>query len=542
MNRTIKNTVKAVIYTLLLTTIFTACKEDELLQLPYLFRPVNFTAEMNKTEATFAWAPIDDAVSYTLLVSTDSLNFDHPVLDTTLTELTYKQEFAGKTTFYARVRANAEDSTKNSKFNQIRFVTPAENLFEGYRSGMSAWQSAVIKWRPAANVTTLKLIADDESEKVFALNESQILAGQIDLSELPNSNYKVRIYKGDILRGSVNVVIEGDVYVTEGQDVATIISTATDGQVIVLAPGVVYPLGGSTVRIATSIKIKGANSEVLPVLCMTAGTPTSTSTMLGFADMSVIRSVKFENVDFTGYCDNNSAGTKIGYLFNNNLMTTVSNLSFDNCKIHNFGNTPMRLQGNKSQVIDTLRMTACTVNDIGFSSTYAIINSNSSDFVNNIFFKNCTFYNFKGSLILRTITPPAVATMGTVSVENCTIDKGMQDAGSARYLFDFNNTTINNGISIQNSIIGATGGAKGANGLRKLETVVANIKNLGNYYTSDYVDDPIPAAVVSTSIKSFMTAFNGSSTTLWTDPQNGNFSIQAASFAGKGRAGDLRWY
>ena len=83
-------------------------------------------------------------------------------------------------------------------------------------------------------------------------------------------------------------------------------------------------------------------------------------------------------------------------------MTTVSKLSFANCNMHNFGNTPMRVQGTKNQVIDSLSINGCIINDIGFSSTYAIVNSNSADLINAIEITNSTIYNFKGSLVLRT--------------------------------------------------------------------------------------------------------------------------------------------
>jgi len=535
-----KNSIIALLSILFFASTFSACKDESDLDLPYIFRPINFTAEINKTEVTFTWAPVDSAVTYQLQVSKDSLNFETLVLDTILNELTYKQEFEGKTTFFARIRANAADTIKNSKYNQIRFITPAENLFEGFKSTMTAWKTIVIKWRAAANVTALKLVADDLTSTTIQLNASEISAGEKTISELNNSNYAIEIYKNDILRGKVKVLVEGDIYVNTGDNIALAVANASEGQVLVLASGVVFPIDGPTLRFAKSIKLRGANSSTLPVLCMTSGTPTSTSNMLGFADGSVIKNVNFENIDFTGYCDNNNTATKIGYLFNNNLMTTVSNLSFNNCKLRNFGNTPFRLQANKSQVIDTLRLTNCTVNDIGFSSTYAIVNSNSADYINNIYFNNCTFYQFKGSLILRSITPPATATLGNVSIINCTINKGMQDAGSARYLLDFNSVNITNGITLRNTIIGSTGNAKGANGLRKLPEVLLNAS--GNYYTTDYTDDPIPTGITSTSIKTSMTAFSGTSSDLWIDPENSDFRLKANSFAGKGVAGDLRWY
>ena len=117
---------------------FTSCKEDiDLLSLPHLFRPINFNASVNKTVATISWAPVDSAKSYTLQISTDSL-FSKKLVDTTTTKLSYTKELAGETTFYARIRTNALDTAKNSKFNNkfsdgtYSFKTPKENLFLGY--------------------------------------------------------------------------------------------------------------------------------------------------------------------------------------------------------------------------------------------------------------------------------------------------------------------------------------------------------------------------------------------------------------------------
>ena len=115
----------------------------------------------------------------------------------------------------------------------------------------------------------------------------------------------------------------------------------------------------------------------------------------------------------------------------------------------------------------------------------------------------------------------------------------MQDPGSARYLFDLNLSVFpsNGGVVIKNSIFGQSGAAMGANGFRG--TVVPNIT--GSYYTTDYVDDPIPAVATSTSIKSKLSAYSGASTSLWNASTTGDFSLKDTNFAGKGTAGDLRW-
>jgi len=548
--KNIKNIYKLAFIALIgFVALFSSCKDDNELVMPRLFRPVNFNAELNKTVATISWAAVDSAVSYTLQLSTDSLNFNSLVVDTTVTGLSFTKELAGETKFFARLYANANDSTKQSKFSTLSFKTPAENIFQGfgtsintgklYSAYMTDFKTLTIKWSPGANVTHLILTSADGALKDSVLiSASEAAAGQKVIGSLDNSNWYIKIYNNKILRGKTYGLVEGDILLGPTDDLPTALNSANDGQVILLAKDGVYKTGSAVYRFGKNVKVRGVSPTNRPVLCMTAGTPTSTSNMLGFADNSILDFVKFENIDFSGYCDNNTASTKIGYLFNNNLMTTVKNLSFSNCNLHNFGNTPMRLQAAKNQVIDTLSFNGCVINDIGFSSTYAIVNSNSADFINNIYMNNCTFYNFKGSLILRTVTAPVVATMANINITNCTINQGMQDAGSARYLIDANGTTVTNGINFRNCIFGNTGGALGANGVRK---GTANITVTGSYFTTDYIDDPV-TVVTSYSIKSLMTAFSGASTALWNDPVNGDFKLKATSFAGKGTAGDLRWY
>lgn len=516
--------------------VFNSCTEEpQLKSLPYLFRPINFAATMNGTAVTLNWAKVDSAVNYTLQVSTDSVNFTNPVVNVTTSDLFYVKELAGNTIFFARIRANANDSTKNSKFNfSLTFKTPKENIFGGYTMAMSAMNTLDIKWLPKANVTHLVLTAKDNTTQTVTISSAEALAGEKNVASLSNSTYKVEIYNNTILRGTVNAVVEGDYYLNTGDDLPTTITNASAGQVIVLAPGGLFQTGSATYRFSQDIKVRGLLTTNLPVICMTSAT--STSSMLGFVDGSTMNSVKFENIDFTGYAGNTTAGTKIGYLFNNNVMTTVKSLSFRNCNLHNFGNTPMRLQGGKNQVVDTLSFNGCVINDIGFSSTYAVVNSNSADFFNTINFTNCTVYNFKGSLVLRT-----GQTLNSINVTNCTINQGMQDAGTARYLIDTNNATFNGsgGINIKNCVLGSTGAAAGANGIRN---TTGTVTITGSYYTSDYVDDPIPLGLTSSSIKSKMTSYSGTSTALWNGPTTGDFTLKDTGFAGKGSAGDIRWY
>jgi hypothetical protein len=393
-----------------------------------------------------------------------------------------------------------------------------------------------IKWTPGSNVSHLILLSGDGNTRdSVQITAAEAKAGEKIVAGLANSTWSVKIYNKTINRGTTSGLIEGDIILASGGDLVGALNNATAGQVIVLAQGAVFSIGTATYRLGRDVKVRGLSATSRPVICMASGA-TTTSSALGFVDGSSINYVKFENIDFTGYCDNNASSTKIGYLFNNNLLTTVKSLSFTNCNLHNYGNTPMRLQGGKNQVIDTLRFNGCVINEIGYASTYAIVNSNSADLVNNIYFTNSSVYNFKGSLILRT-----GQTISSINVTNCTINQGMQDPASARYLMDLNTAAFKagGGVTIKNCIFGSTGGALGANGMRFVAGTT--VTNTGSYYTSDYVDDPIPIGATSSSIKTPMTFYSGASTALWVDPVNGNFTLKDSSFKGKGVAGDLRW-
>jgi len=535
----------------------TSCKDNvDLLSLPHLFRPVNFSASVNKTIATITWAAVDSATSYTLQVSTDSL-FGNKLIDTTTTKLSYVKELAGETKFYARIRSNAVDTTKNSKFNTrfsdgtYSFKTPKENLFLGYGTNnntgvlSSAYMTDVntldVKWTPGANVTHLILqSADGSIRDSVQISGAESAAGEKIVAGLINSTWTLKIYNKTITRGTTTGVIEGDIILAAGGDLVGALNNATAGQVIVLAKGAVFSIGTATYRFNKDVKVRGLSVSNRPVVCMASGA-TTTSGAFGFVDGSNLNYVKFENIDFTGYCDNVSTNTKIGYLFNNNVFTHVGSLSFKNCNLHNYGNTPMRLQGSKAQAIDTLSFNGCIINEVGYASTYAVVNTNTNDNFGNIYFSNCTVYNFKNGFILRQTTTAVLVTMGEVKITNCTINQGIQDPATVRFLMDLNFVKITVGITVKNCILGLTGSTVGASGIRST-VLVPSISNTGSYYTSDYFDDALVGTPpVSYSIKTAMTAYSGASTSLWNGPTTGDFSLKDTSFKGKGVAGDLRY-
>lgn len=523
--------------TLFVLVVFTACEDHPTeiteLQVDRLFRPVGFQVSMNKTEATFQWASVQSAVNYTLEISDDSLFATIPFSVTT-TELRYVIELAGSTRYFARIRANAQESSQSSGFNaRLSFTTPAENLFANYLTNMVAMNTIVVNWQPGMNVTHLHLSVGDAQPQSMPITPAEAEAGSKVIASLPNALYRIQLMKGTIVRGTNEVLVEGDVLVRAGQTLSAAISAATPGQVLLLEPGAVYLTGTGTYRFDKSVKLRGIKPYNLPILAMSPGGPSASSALFGLLADSQVEFLRFENIEFSGFANNNPADIKVGYIFNNNTRTNVGEVLFNNCIIRNFGNTPFRIQASTNQVFQLVSFNRCIIFDIGFTSTYAVVNSNSADIINRIHITNSTIYNFRGSLVLRQNQH-----YQEIVIRNCHINQGMMDTGASRLLIDTNNSVCQGaGMFIQNNIFGSTGTR--AAGVRKWSPAGDFIVT-GNFFTSDYIDTN-PVGEVNFSIRPRMLAYPNASTQLWVDPINGNFNFLDNGFAGRGVAGDPRW-
>ncbi len=522
---------RALVAVLFLAIGFASCKDDDDLSgdLPYLFRPINFSADVTSTDVVISWAAVDSAVSYYLEIHQDSLEFNNLVDSVTTTETSAAVQLSGGTRYSARVRANASDTTENSKFNAtLTFKTPSENLFKGYTTEMTAQSTVTANWLAGKTVTYLIFVPTDGTDSIsYEISDDELTAGSKICEDVPNNEYTLKIYNGTTLRGSVDVTVEGDFFLQAGDDLTSTLDEAKDDDVIVLASGELFETGTATYSFSKSVKIRGISSNTLAVIAMSPGA-SSGSNMFGIGSNAELDHLTFENVKIVGYTSNDSeSGTKIAYCFNNGNACTVQSILFSNCVLSHYGNTPFRLKGGNA-TIDSLIFDNCIIADAG-SSSYAVINSNKSgDVINNIRFTDCTVYNFARSLILY-----QNSSCKQVVIENCTFNQMMTDASSSRYFIDYNSSTISDGIYITASILGSTGGATAA-GIRtgndELPLTVS-----GSYYTTDYIDTG------GGSIISYLTAYDGASTDLWSDPENGDFTIIDTGFAGLNTAGDSRW-
>lgn len=527
------NKFKNIIYILGLSImiILPGCsdRDDEITSIDYdrLFSPTELRAKIvNKTGVELAWNINKQAEGYNIEVYNNEsfegnpVKFAQNVVKATCTFTALE----GDKPYRARVQA-IKPNTSDSKWSEVAFRTDINSILLPTQIGDVAATEFIIRWPAGSSATKVVLTPASGTAVTYTLTANDISKGIAKVTGLKPATAYTAILHSDNQRVGITTLTtlaEGTIIVNSADNFVTILDNVPDGSVLLLKPGEVYSIGSTTYLFEKNLKIMGYEGFDKPVICMSGAS--SSAAMMGFVGNSSFNYLRFENVKLTGYNNNSTSDTKISYVFNNNTVTNLKELSFKNCDITNWVNTPFRFQGNKSQIIELLTIDGCVINDVSFgSSNYAVININSTDYVNNIVLKNTTVYNFKAGLILR-----QGATVNSVTIENCTINQGMLDTGNSRYLLDMDKSTISGQVTIKNNILGSTG--EKAGGVRPIDKITSIT---GNYYTTDYID-------AASSNKDKMTSYSGASTDLWNNPINGIFTFKDTSFSGIGKAGAPR--
>lgn len=518
---------------------FNACKEiidpvvDEL-NFDRAFTPVGLNAEISKiTTVTLNWAAEKNADHYVLEIYQDTVFIPAALIYTAdvadnLTTYSYLLP-AGDTKFSARIKTvSSLEGVEDSKWSSVNFKSDPENLFIGYDSEMTGLHECTVRWTPGSTVTALVFVKG-AAETPYTLTAGEIAEGLKVLTGVANGSYEVRLMNTTFIRGKTNVILEGDALLTAGSDLITALNALPSGGVLLLPNGESFGLSKPD-TVTASIKIRGITSDNRPIIYLMTGTGNNHMFDIGPA-MTLADSLVFENVDISCLYDDAGTTRHRGVIDQELTAMHIGSIRFLNCIIRNSDRAAIRLRGHADgQVITNLEFKGCIMYDfaVGGTQTYGIVNPNAATAtIANIKFINSTIYSFRNALI----NYGAGVGCQRVIVDNCTFDQMMLDAASARYFIDFGTSGTSTGtIAISDCIFGKTGAI--ANGIRNGLMTISGIT--GSYYTTDFV--PVTGTFIS-----YMTAYSGLSTALWTDPVIGNFSFLDGGFAGISSSGDPRW-
>ncbi|MDX8338929.1 DUF5123 domain-containing protein [Draconibacterium sp. IB214405] len=505
-----------------------ACEDDitplvEELEFDRVFTPLELEAKIsNQTIVTLTWGSNKNVQAYELEISDDSLDFASIIHTATVLpdEVPYVYELpAGNSQYSARVKGT-NDSIADSKWVVRAFKSLPENIFANYEIAMTGLNSADVSWTPGKAVTSLSFVST-EGEVSYDISADEQAAGMKSVTDLPNGDYEVNILNGNKSRGTQTYTMEGDVFVAAGEDLATAISAAESGDVLILAAGAEFGFVGD-MMLEKAIKIKGLDGDI-PVIYATEG---DRMFYIG-ANILPTEEIVFENLFMNGFTNMDASQGQIRGVFDmESEACNIGAVKFIGCKMYYMGRQIMRLRGGSDQTIGEFLVDDCIIHNLGKSSgsygVFCATETNTNATVVKI--TNSTIDSLKCHFI-RYDDPVACE---SIIVENCTFNKTPFSSG--RYLMDIRNAVITSGVEVTNCIFGNTsyGDEPSITGIRAPEDVLITITN--SYATTDFVNS-------SYSIVDLLIPLGVSSDALWKDTENGDFSFAYDAVD----AGDPRW-
>ncbi|MFY7839667.1 MAG: DUF5123 domain-containing protein [Lacibacter sp.] len=520
---------KLLFISLAATLVFIACKKvEDLGEAPRLFRPVIKDALQSEGNwIKVSWQSIKGATSYTAEISVDSFKTVAGRV-TTDTNVHLFENLYWEKLYQVRVKANAADTSHNSKFADLGAIKTARfpTILNVPSLSEVNDNSVKVSWTTSgAAVTEVKvLLATDSSVvKTAALNGTDVTNAYKLVSGLNASTaYIIFLYSGTTVRGWANFTTKAaltgaliDLRNITGVP-SLLIDTIPDiasGSIILLKRGETYNIS-STVSLNKTLTFMAGDdllNPAKPVIYM----PSNFNIVSG----SNIDSLVFNDVVLRG----SDYASK--YVFNINVACNIGKIRFENCVAEIFRGV-VRTQSQPA-IIGTFEVNNCIVDSIaGYGLLTVDVVTSRADVIK---VTNSTFYKMEKVISSRNNSV-------SVLVENCTFNESPL-GNSSSYYIDYGTAGTNNvtnGITVNNCIFGIGKNSSGAFTVRDVRANAATTINAANNHrTSDHLSagNDFPNINVLTL----------SAAQLWQDPAAGNFKIINNSFTARGTSGDPRW-
>jgi hypothetical protein len=345
--------------------------------------------------------------------------------------------------------------------------------------------------------------------------------------------YTAEIYAGTKNKGIIQFTTQaglvGNIIDLRNISVATKPNILTDTLPDIASGSIVLLKRGSKYGIASGANFS-FNKSITIQSGLDFGTDLATLSMSAAFNVvagSTIDSLVFKDLNIKGGRPNRASYDN-DYIMNANAAATISKVRLLNCNI-NILRGMIRGQAAAPGVkFGDYYVNNCKVDSI---RDFAVAAANNGSAFANIRITNSTFYRLRKMIIHN------VAGNNSVTLDNVTVYEAPSGAAVAttNYMMDFGTNNSAGGISIKNTIFGKTWDETGAGTLSSGIRVGAStaVNSVNSYATNDFVNNssPIPG----------LTAYSGSSTSLFLDPANFNFKIKDTNFAGKSSSGDPRW-
>lgn len=526
-------------------TLFTGCQDEQYNKIYDLFQPrfVLEKPEVKSNSITLVWYKVNDAVSYTIELHQDTYYKSLFMTVETTNPYVFLDDIPYGTTFYIRVRSNAENAANNSQWTYVNASTEARPAYAKLLEDISKTEitenSAVIWWKvdPANPVDSISVMPmmDKTLPGVFRyLTEGEKIQGRADMTELnKNTLYAVNIYDTSKPR-KYDKPYNQVTLRTAGPAVGSIVVGWDDDLSILLKDndsdpeipeGTEYFLpAGSSYRLAPfavkkGFRLVGSTEGLKPIVTMGASWDAASD--------SYISSLDFVNIEFRQEILNS-------YFFNSGKAYTIENISFVNCDFFGFGRGFWRHQGANNKHLMNFEMEGCKFELCGWQTgAYGTFNlgstdkeGNSYDHVERVVFRNCTFskdndgtagFGWGNLFYAPNLSKPIHLEYKNVTVYNYCRTQRMINISSA----------VGSELVIEGFVLASPCG--------ELYSIGANTTTSfsNNFTTKDYA---LGGSKMSATDLDIMAA------DLFTDPEKGDLTIKDPnSPIVTNRSGDTRW-
>ena len=447
----------------------------------------------------------------------------------------------GDSKYFMRVKAMSS-TTNESKWVYYKdgssFKTKAEQIFNNVESTDLFEDHVNLSWTPGAEVTHITYVKANDAENIQTINltDEQKAAGKYTLTNLqPTSTYTITIYKNDVKRGQLQVTTPAappaaSIKYTLPSDVTIISQTLIDeiaeqakaeaGNETNYSANICIPAGAKVALYGTNDSDGGKTNVTIPdgmsvTFFGLAGGETPTITLDKNFDIAGSHAyIKFQNVKL----EENGAG----YFINQSKACTVSEFSLEDCEVSNLKTSFFRIQGSDAKSIGKLTLKNSIFTNLCAGYGFIHVDAGSgAGHLDNVEIDGCTFNSIcvTGKVFIFS----KKTDMQDITIKNSTF---YNCNGNGQFFVDFNADTFGpNTFTIENCIFGKSADEATNKNIRsKTPASVAN-----SFRTTDFFK--VIKGVNDTEF---------SSTQLFKDPANGDFTIKAGTL--KERAGDPRWY
>ena len=451
-----KNRIKNIGFIMgLFSLLFVACEDKidpivEEIQFERVFTPLELTTRIrNMTTAEISWNLRDDADSYVVEISEDSLLFNTIVrtVEVAPDEVPVSIVLEGQTQYSARVKGVSNGGVADSKWAEVAFKTDAENIFAPLAGEKITANSVTINW-PAGESADKFVILPGNTERVITADE--IAAGEATITGLNSeTEYTIRMVRGTKQRGQVTFTTLVDIgdatAVYPEDDLSAMVAAAAEGDVLVLFPGE-FMVHTGTLTLNKSIAIRGLYPYDKPIV------------HIQFVLEDGVQNVEIADLEMAGsYTDpETSLATVLDHAFQYNTTgVSYGSLTVTGCNIHDYSKSLFAGSSSIASTIESISMDNSVVTNILTDGADGI--DFRGGYVASLSLTNSTFNNVAPGRDFIRLDDTSGAFPGMVTdvlIDHCTL-YGVSNNTSRRVLYV---RFVDNTLTVTNTIIAETVG------------------------------------------------------------------------------------